>query len=168
MKTILLPLILGLLLMGHAHATTAKQQFNAIVETKALQQHETARSADYPKQAEYALAYLFSPTCQYCKAFSPTLQQFSQSTGLMVYPFSTTGQGLAQYTKPIVATPDILQDFFPNQQDIIYPALFLVNVNNRKHVPLSLGNVPLDVLYTTYQGAMTYPHLQAILNGEQP
>ena len=83
MKTILLPLILGLLLMGHAHASTAKQQLNSILASKAQQetllQNDLGSNSVVPRQAEYALAYLFSPTCQYCKAFSPTLQQFSQN-----------------------------------------------------------------------------------------
>ncbi|MGR6831167.1 hypothetical protein [Aliivibrio wodanis] len=56
-----------------------------------------------------------------------------------------------------------MRQFFPNQENIIYPALFLVNLDTRAHVPLSLGNVPFSALDTTYKAAMSYPHIKARL-----
>jgi hypothetical protein len=80
-----------------------------------------------------------------------------------VYAFSADGKGIHTYTQPLMATPDVMNTFFPNQESIIYPALFLVNLNTRAHVPLSLGNVPFSTLDTTYKAAMSYPHIKARL-----
>lgn len=112
----------------------------------------------------YGLAFIFSATCPHCLKFAPTLEAFAATTELPVYPFSVDGKGIHTYDKPLIATPDIMREFFPNQADIVYPALFLVNLNTRKHVPLSLGNVPFNVLDTTYRAAITYPHIQSRLS----
>ena len=112
---------------------------------------------------EYGLAFIFSSTCPYCHQFAPTLKQFAQQTGLPVYAFSVDGRGLPQYPQPLTATNDILTTFYQTSSNATYPALFLVNLNNRKHVPLAIGNVPLTALNTTYQASLTYPHIKSRL-----
>ncbi len=112
------------------------------------------------------LAFVFSSTCSFCQQFAPTLEAFAAKNELPVYPFSADGNGIHTYQAPLIANQEILSAFFPNQQDIVYPALFLVNLDTKAHVPLSIGNVPFNVLETTYQASLTYPHLQARLNHE--
>ncbi|MGR5464888.1 conjugal transfer protein TraF [Photobacterium damselae] len=117
----------------------------------------------HPRQAQYGLAFIFSSKCPYCHKFAPTLKTFAAQTGLPVYAFSVDGLGLPQYPNPLTATRDIVQEFYHTTSNITYPALFLVNLDNRKHVTLGLGNVPLSALQTTYQASMTLPHLKAQL-----
>lgn len=112
------------------------------------------------------LAFVFSSTCPYCQTFAPTLEAFAAKNNLTVYPFSADGRGIHTYQQPLMANQDVMTEFFPNQQNIVYPSLFLVNLDTRAHVPLSIGNVPFNVLETTYQAALNYPHLQARLGYE--
>ncbi|MGR5283589.1 hypothetical protein ACPV4C_19815, partial [Photobacterium damselae] len=58
---------------------------------------------------------------------------------------------------------DIVETFYHSTSNVTYPALFLVNLNNRKHVTLGLGNVPLSALNTTYAASLTYPHIKSQL-----
>lgn len=116
-----------------------------------------------PRQAQYGLAFIFSSHCAYCHKFAPTLQTFAKQTQLPVYAFSVDGLGLPQYPRPLTATRDIIEAFYHTTHNLVFPSLFLVNLNNRKHVTLSIGNVPLSALNTTYQASMTLPHLKAQL-----
>lgn len=160
MKThaLLASVLLAIALPSQANSVTdallnAQHNSTPLIEAAPLQPHTQ----------EYGLAFIFSSTCPYCHQFAPTLQAFAKQTGLPVYAFSVDGKGLAQYPQPLTATFDILTTFYEDAQNASYPALFLVNLNNRKHVPLAIGNVPLNALTTTYQASLTYPHIKARL-----
>ncbi|WP_305810558.1 conjugal transfer protein TraF [Photobacterium leiognathi] len=150
--------LLCLLLSSHSHAQSPRKVLPQTIEQK-------TNTPPIPKHntAQYGLAFIFSAQCPYCHAFAPTLQTFARETGLTVYPFSVDGRGLAQYPHPLTATQEIVQTFYHSTTNVTYPALFLVNLQNRKHVTLSLGNVPLSALNITYQASLTYPHLKAQL-----
>ncbi|ENO8811627.1 conjugal transfer protein TraF [Photobacterium damselae] len=111
-------------------------------------------------KTDYGLAFFFSSKCPYCHKFAPTLEIFAKQTGLPVYAFSVDGMGLPQYPHPLTATQGIVQEFYHSTSNISFPALFLVNLNNKKHVTLGLGNVPLNALQTTYQASLTLPHIK--------
>ena len=152
--------LVGLLLAASVHANSVT---DALLKA---QQNPTPLIEAATPQAntqEYGLAFIFSSTCPYCHQFAPTLKQFAQQTGLPVYAFSVDGRGLPQYPQPLTATNDILTTFYQTSSNATYPALFLVNLNNRKHVPLAIGNVPLTALNTTYQASLTYPHIKSRL-----
>ncbi len=147
-----------LLLILNSYTVTSNT-LNDIITNK----EQRAQTQIKTNTQEYALAFIFSSTCPHCQRFAPTLEAFAATTHLPVYAFSADGKGIHTYTQPLIANQDVLSEFFPNQENIVYPALFLVNVNTRAHVPLSIGNVPFNVLNQTYQAAMTYPHIQARL-----
>lgn len=156
--TPLICILLTMLMPVHANSVT-----DALVKA---QQNPTPLIEAATPQAntqEYGLAFIFSSTCPYCHQFAPTLQAFAKQTGLPVYAFSMDGRGLPQYPQPLTATKDILMTFYQTSSNATYPALFLVNLNNRKHVPLAIGNVPLSALNTTYQASLTYPHIKSRL-----
>ena len=142
--------------------TVTANTLTDIINTKEQRLHSDIQTIKTNTQ-EYGLAFIFSSTCPHCQRFAPTLEAFAATTGLPVYAFSADGKGIHTYSKPLMATPDVMNTFFPNQESIIYPALFLVNLNTRAHVPLSLGNVPFSALDTTYKAAMSYPHIKARL-----
>ncbi|MGR5333714.1 type-F conjugative transfer system pilin assembly thiol-disulfide isomerase TrbB [Photobacterium damselae] len=159
MKTLLC--LAALLAVNTSHALSVKDALHS-----AIAQAET-KPAPIPQKAPstqpYGLAFIFSSRCPYCHKFAPTLVQFAKQTGLTVYPFSVDGAGLPQYPNPLTATQEIVQEFYHTTTNITYPALFLVNLNTRQHVTLSMGNVPLSALQTTYGASLNYPHLKAKL-----
>ncbi|HIF9519458.1 TPA: conjugal transfer protein TraF [Photobacterium damselae] len=157
MKTLLC--LAALLAVNTNYAQGAKSALHS-----ALNRAETTPIAPKaPSTQPYGLAFIFSSRCPYCHKFAPTLVQFAKQTGLTVYPFSVDGAGLPQYPNPLTATQEIVQEFYHSTTNITYPALFLVNLNTRKHVTLSMGNVPLSALQTTYGASIHYPHLKAKL-----
>lgn len=157
----LMSVSLCLLFTGVSHAQSVRQTLNHAIEQKTTITPSPERTT--PQAAQYGLAFIFSSKCPYCHKFAPTLHAFARETGLTVYPFSVDGRGLPQYPHPLTATQDIVQTFYHSTTNITYPAVFLVNLHNRKHVTLSLGNVPLSALETTYQASLTYPHIKAQL-----
>ena len=143
--------------------TVTANTLSDIINTKEQHLQTNSNPTIETNTQEYGLAFIFSSTCPHCRKFAPTLEAFAATTGLPVYAFSADGKGIHTYSTPLMATPDVMNTFFPNQESIIYPALFLVNLDTRAHVPLSLGNVPFSALDTTYKAAMSYPHIKARL-----
>ncbi|MGR5282020.1 conjugal transfer protein TraF [Photobacterium damselae] len=148
-----------LLAVNTSHALGVKDALHSALNRAAT----TPIAPKTPSTQPYGLAFIFSSRCPYCHKFAPTLVQFAKQTGLTVYPFSVDGAGLPQYPNPLTATQEIVQEFYHTTTNITYPALFLVNLTNRKHVTLSMGNVPLSTLQTTYGASLSYPHLKAKL-----
>jgi conjugal transfer pilus assembly protein TraF len=65
-----------------------------------LQQQETRRQT-FDRLAQNSMFYFFfRGDCPYCHAFAPTLESFSQATGIHVFPISVDGGGLPQYPNP--------------------------------------------------------------------
>lgn len=65
-----------------------------------LQQQETRRQT-FDRLAQNSVFYFFfRGDCPYCHAFAPTLESFSQATGIHVFPISVDGGGLPQYPNP--------------------------------------------------------------------
>ncbi|HIF9114803.1 TPA: conjugal transfer protein TraF [Photobacterium damselae] len=149
----------ALLAANTSHALGVKDALHSALNRAAT----TPIASKTPSTQPYGLAFIFSSRCPYCHKFAPTLVQFAKQTGLTVYPFSVDGAGLPQYPNPLTATQEIVQEFYHTTTNITYPALFLVNLTNRKHVTLSMGNVPLSALQTTYGASLSYPHLKAKL-----
>lgn len=143
--------------------TVTANTLNDIINTKEQRLQTNSNPTIKTNTQEYGLAFIFSSTCPHCQKFAPTLEAFAATTGLPVYAFSADGKGIHTYKQPLMANQDVLIEFFPNQESIVYPALFLVDLDTRAHVPLSLGNVPFSALDTTYKAAMSYPHIQARL-----
>ncbi|MGR5406502.1 type-F conjugative transfer system pilin assembly thiol-disulfide isomerase TrbB [Vibrio mediterranei] len=106
---------------------------------------------------QYAMVFFFRSDCPYCHQFAPTLKQFSQINGLQTYAFSLDGKALNEYPVPIPATPEISQMFFENPRSITVPATFLINVNSRKFVRVSIGNVSEQELTQSVNGIFNDP-----------
>lgn len=155
--------VLALLCLLFSLASSASvkdhlQQLITIKEKTVLIEEATTQTEE-----QYGLAFIFSSSCPYCVKFAPTAEAFAAQYELPMYAFSVDGKPLHTFTTPLIATQDILLDFFKAPENVIYPALFLVNLNNRKHIPLGIGNVPYSVLTKTYNAVLNYPHLQARL-----
>ena len=99
----------------------------------------------------YALVIFFRSDCPYCHQFAPKFKQLSQDTGLFTYAFSLDNKGIKGYEVPIPITPEIGQAFFADPHNITVPATFLINVNTRKTVRISVGDISKQSLYQTYQ-----------------
>ncbi len=103
---------------------------------------------------QYAMVFFFRSDCAYCHQFAPKLKQFTEQNQMMTYAFSLDGQPIPQYPVPIPATPDISQTFFENPRDITVPATFLINVNSRKFVKVSIGDVSYSELANSVNGIL--------------
>lgn len=120
-------------------------------------------SAYAARQDQYAMVFFFRSDCPYCHQFAPTLRQFTEQNNLMTYAFSLDNQPLPQYPVPIPATPDISQTFFENPRDITVPATFLINVNSRKFVKISIGNVTYTELASSVNGVLNDPEILRLM-----
>ncbi|PCD85511.1 type-F conjugative transfer system pilin assembly thiol-disulfide isomerase TrbB [Vibrio mediterranei] len=106
---------------------------------------------------QYAMVFFFRSDCTYCHRFAPKLKQFTQHQALTTYAFTLDGGSLPEYLVPIPATPDISQLFFDNPRNITVPATFLINVNTRKYVRISVGDVSYAQLNQSVQGVFSDP-----------
>ena len=109
------------------------------------------------QNSPYALVFFFRSDCPYCHSFSSTLKQFTDINRMQTYAFSLNGKALAEFPVPIPATPDISRLFFENPRSITVPATFLINVNTRKFVKVSIGDVSYDQLNQSVHGILNDP-----------
>lgn len=134
--------------------------------------HAQSRTSTHNQQAvnpaDYALVFFFRSDCPYCHQFAPKLQQLAAQTGTFTYAFSLDNKGIPGFEVPIPPTPDIASTFFENPRNITVPATFLINVNTRKFVRLSVGDVSAAQLQQSYQQSLNDPLVVASLQGTQP
>lgn len=107
--------------------------------------------------SQYAMVFFFRSDCPHCHSFATTLKQFERLNNIYTYDFSLDGNNLPAYPSPIPAKPEISQTFFTNPRSITVPATFLINVNTRKFVRVSIGDVSLQSLQQTYQNILNDP-----------
>lgn len=110
---------------------------------------------------DYALVFFFRSDCPYCHRFAPKLAQLSQQTGTYTYAFSLDNQGIPGFEVPIPSTPDIASTFFENPRSVTVPASFLINVNTRKFVRLTVGDVTSAQLQQSYLQSLNDPQVIA-------
>lgn len=106
---------------------------------------------------DYALVFFFRSDCPYCHQFAPKLKQLAAQTGTYTYAFSLDNQGIAGFEVPIPSTPDIAATFFENPRSVTVPATFLINVNTRKFVRLTVGDVTYAQLQQSYLQSLNDP-----------
>ena len=106
---------------------------------------------------DYALVFFFRSDCPYCHQFAPKLLQLAAQTGTYTYAFSLDNQGIPGFEVPIPATPDIASTFFDNPRSVTVPASFLINVNTRKFVRLTVGDVSQAQLQQSYLHSLNDP-----------
>ncbi|WP_229381069.1 type-F conjugative transfer system pilin assembly thiol-disulfide isomerase TrbB [Shewanella psychropiezotolerans] len=106
---------------------------------------------------DYALVFFFRSDCPYCHSFAPKLQQLAAQTGTYTYAFSLDNQGIPGFEVPIPITPDIASTFFEHPRDVTVPASFLINVNTRKFVRLTVGDVSQAQLQHSYLNSLNDP-----------
>lgn len=108
---------------------------------------------------DYALVFFFRSDCPFCHKFAPKLKQFAAQTGTYTYAFSLDNQGIAGFEVPIPSTPDIASMFFENPRSVTVPATFLINVNTRKFVRLTVGDVTTAQLQQSYLQSLNDPQV---------
>lgn len=73
--------------------------------------------------------------------FNPVLAQYSKETGLSVSPFSLDGKGDDFFPNVMLATPEMMVEFFGHGLLVATPTTFLVNLNTMSTYPLLQGDV---------------------------
>lgn len=127
-------LIVLLLLSFKLHANVAVCQINEIIEKR--QSHSLEIKKEFK---DYYLLYVFKSTCPYSQKFTPLLEDFSQSTGVVIKAYSIDGPSLgALKSSPI--DPQLFDALF-TRADIrpVVPALFLINKHTAQAYPVSFG-----------------------------
>ena len=136
---------------------TGLLSFNGLAvasQTLPLSSTDNAQAAN---PHDYALVFFFRSDCPYCHKFAPKLQQLAAQTGTYTYAFSLDNQGIPGFEVPIPATPDIASTFFDNPRSVTVPASFLINVNTRKFVRLTVGDVSQAQLQQSYLNSLNDP-----------
>lgn len=72
----------------------------------------------------------------------------SGEQALPVYAYSVDGQGLPAYPAPLTADDTILHLFYEDQP-VLYPATFFINVHSKRFVPLTRGALDVTALRQT-------------------
>jgi type-F conjugative transfer system pilin assembly thiol-disulfide isomerase TrbB len=114
-------------------------------------------------QDQYAMVFFYRSDCPYCHQFAPKFKAFTESNQLPTYVFSLDNRPLPDYPVPIPATPNITQRFFENPRSITVPATFFINVNSRKFVKVSVGDVSYQELERSVQGILSDQALLATM-----
>ena len=82
---------------------------------------------------EGTYAYFFSPTCQYCKAFTPVLMPIAEEYGVKIDQLNVLEFNLASNTYRIESTPTLI--YFENGEE----------------VARIVGDAPKDVVHEFFQ-----------------
>ena len=82
---------------------------------------------------EDTYAYFFSPTCQYCKAFTPVLMPIAEEYGVKIDQLNVLEFNLASNTYRIGSTPTLI--YFENGEE----------------VARIVGDAPKDVVHEFFQ-----------------
>ncbi|MCP9269153.1 type-F conjugative transfer system pilin assembly thiol-disulfide isomerase TrbB [Xenorhabdus sp. XENO-1] len=98
----------------------------------------TLSNGKYINLAEWKVVLFMQGQCPYCHQFDPVLKGLEKGLGLSVFAYSIDGQGDVSYPNALLASPDVMQTFFPNIP-IATPTTFLVNVNTLETWPLLQG-----------------------------
>ncbi|WP_394145653.1 type-F conjugative transfer system pilin assembly thiol-disulfide isomerase TrbB [Vibrio atypicus] len=115
----------------------------------------TASSSYAAIQDQYAMVFFYRSDCSYCHQFAPKFKTFTQREQLQTYVFSLDNRPITEYPVPIPATPEVSQLFFESPRYITVPATFLINVNSRKFVKVSIGDVTYDELEQSVRGILS-------------
>lgn len=108
--------------------------------------YKTAQSKDEDKILKQAaqhlgLFFFFEGRCPYCQRFAPTVKQVAATYGFSVLPISIDGLPLPDYPHP-VKNQGQAQAFKVTR----WPALFLVEPNQRVVIPVTFGMISVDEL----------------------
>lgn len=88
----------------------------------------------------YKAVLFMQAGCGYCQQFDPILKSLASHIGLSVFPYTLDGQGDVSFPHAIPAPKSVIDSFYM-QQKIVTPALYLVEVNTMKTLPLLYGAV---------------------------
>jgi len=88
----------------------------------------------------YKAVLFMQAGCPYCQQFDPLLKSLASHIGLSVFPYTLDGQGDVSFPHAIPAPKSVIDSFYM-QQKIVTPALYLVEVNTMKTLPLLYGAV---------------------------
>ena len=103
---------------------------------------------------QYAMVFFFDSRCPICHKFAPRFKQLTAAYQLQSYVFSIDGQPINEYPVPIPSTNEVSAMFFENPRSITVPATFLINVNSRKFVKVSIGDVSYAELEQSVNGIL--------------
>lgn len=88
----------------------------------------------------YKAVLFMQARCGYCQQFDPILKSLTTKIGLSVFPYTLDGQGDVSFPHAIPAPKSVIDSFYM-QQKIVTPAVYLVQVNTMKTLPLLYGAV---------------------------
>ena len=112
----------------------------------------------------YAIAYFFSSECQFCQRFSPVLSEFANVNHVKVYAFSVDGKPLPSFSNFIYPSQKILNHFFGDIQSVVFPTVFLVNVNTNKFVKISTGYIAYNQFSSLFYSFLKNPSVHSMID----
>lgn len=93
----------------------------------------------------YSVVAFFSSRCPHCQRFMPILRSWQQDNGTTLLSYSINGEGLPSFPRPLEATDEVKQTFF-RSQEIVVPALFVVNNQTMDILPIAVGEMSKEEL----------------------
>lgn len=146
-------IFLSLMLCGfnlHALSTRALiEQKIAVIEGKGQKMHNFASSSsDASKNSffnTHQVVFFFASTCPYCHKQAPILKQWADKYGVLIDARSFDDKGLPEFENQKPVTSALVEAAFRNQE-ITYPALFIMNQKTKSLYPAAIGALTEDEL----------------------
>ncbi|MEO1944256.1 MAG: conjugal transfer protein TraF [Candidatus Thioglobus sp.] len=88
--------------------------------------------------SDKAFVLFYKSTCPHCRRFDPILKQYAVAHGIPVLAYTIDGSNLPSFPNSIYPTKAEVEQFFPQQQ-IEVPALFIMDIKNKRILPVMKG-----------------------------
>lgn len=98
-----------------------------------------------PVSKNHQLIFFFASTCPHCHHFAPVLKRWADKNRWQIQSFSLDGQPLPEFAD--IQTPDneLIHLAFQNEE-IRYPALFVLNTTTHALYPVVMGEISFTEL----------------------
>ncbi|MDF1756923.1 MAG: type-F conjugative transfer system pilin assembly protein TraF [Legionellaceae bacterium] len=114
---------------------------------------------------EHEFVFFFSSNCPHCKTAAPILKNFAVSHGINVNAYTIDNKTLPDFIDANPPTTELINEAFKDN-NIQYPALFIINKSTSALYPVAIGALSSNELNTRMQSIVS--KIKDYEQGESP